>query len=267
MNFKLNAIGSDPELFLVNEEGQGVPSEQFFKGDKNNPEDRGGGFFLLCDNVMVEFNTPPSFTKEEFIANHFKALSMVKNELPDYINIDIVGSKDFRKDQLRSKLARQFGCQPDVDIWTESYNSSPNPKSLMRTASGHLHFSFNNPSIPRTLFLAKLCDYFLGIPSLFMDKDTRRREMYGKAGAVRIKDFGFEYRVLSNFWLESEANMNWVWDQIELMFKFANENPEFDFADSEDVITAINKYDLELASKVMEKYEKYFIKIKENATV
>jgi hypothetical protein len=133
--YKLNAVGSDPELFLVNEEGKGIPSEHYFKGNKDNPVDKGDGFFLLCDNVMVEFNTPPSFTKEEFVSNHIKALSMIKEELPDYIDLDIVGSKHFDKMYLKTKLAKSFGCQPDLNIWEEFPNSSPKPNTTLRTAA------------------------------------------------------------------------------------------------------------------------------------
>jgi hypothetical protein len=100
-----------------------------------------------------------------------------------------------------------------------------------------------------------------------MDKDTERRQMYGKAGANRLKSFGFEYRVLSNFWLNSTDNMEWVWEQIQLIFKFANENPDFKFEDSEEVISAINNYDLELAEKIMKKYENYYVKIKKEEYV
>lgn len=133
--YVLDKVGSDPEIFLINEDNEGVPSEHYFKGDKDAPEDKGGGFFLLCDNVMVEFNTPPVDTKEDFVRNHIIALDMIKAELPDYINLDIVASKRFAKDKLRSKLARTFGCMPDFDVWKEYNNSSPSNRTNLRTAA------------------------------------------------------------------------------------------------------------------------------------
>ena len=34
--------------------------------------------------------------------------------------------------------------------------------------------------------------------------------MYGKAGCIRVKPYGVEYRTLSNAWLNSEELMAWV---------------------------------------------------------
>lgn len=258
-NFKINKIGSDPEIFLVNEQGMGVPSEHYFQGDKDSPEDLGDGFQLLCDNVMVEFNIPPVESKEDFIRVHLKGLSFIKERLPENIDIDIVASKDFEPSMLRSKLARKFGCMPDFDAWTDTPNVSPSSKRSWRSAAGHIHISYENPSIPKSLFLAKLCDYFLGVPSVLLDEDTRRKEMYGKAGAIRLKKFGFEYRVLSNYWLRTEESMSLVYDQIQSVFKFANDNPDFNFEDSNEVIEIINTYNKEKAVEFINKYEDYMV--------
>ena len=127
---------------------------------------------------------------------------------------------------------------------------------------GHIHISYGNNNIVDSLFIAKLFDYFLGLPSLFLDEDTERRQMYGKAGAIRLKEWGFEYRVLSNFWLQSEELTNWVWEQIQLVFKFANDNPDFNFEDAKDVVNAINNYDLKLAKSIMENYKEYYVEFK-----
>ncbi len=64
--------------------------------------------------------------------------------------------------------------------------------------------------------LVKQLDYFLGIPSLLLDKDEERRHLYGKAGAFRPKPYGVEYRVLSNFWLKSPELMRWVYNTTHL---------------------------------------------------
>jgi hypothetical protein len=54
-------------------------------------------------------------------------------------------------------------------------------------------------------------DFYLGLPSLVYDAATRRREMYGKAGAYRPKSYGVEYRTLSNAWLNSAELIRWVY--------------------------------------------------------
>jgi len=53
-------------------------------------------------------------------------------------------------------------------------------------------------------------DFYLGLPSLLFDSETKRRSLYGKAGAHRVKPYGVEYRVLSNKWLASKELMAWA---------------------------------------------------------
>jgi len=60
--------------------------------------------------------------------------------------------------------------------------------------------------------LGQLMDLFVGFRLAEVDKDTRRRELYGKAGAIRFKPYGIEYRTPSNYWIMSEHNIAAVWD-------------------------------------------------------
>ena len=66
---------------------------------------------------------------------------------------------------------------------------------------------------------------------MLLDDGAKRRELYGKAGAYRVKPYGVEYRVLSNFWLKSPALMQWVYDNTILAFKrLLAGNPDFNNA-------------------------------------
>ena len=59
----------------------------------------------------------------------------------------------------------------------------------------------------------KHLDLFLGLRSLEWDKDKTRRQLYGNPGAMRLKPYGVEYRVLSNMWLSKEALVRFVYRQ------------------------------------------------------
>ena len=88
----------------------------------------------------------------------------------------------------------------------------------MRTASGHVHIGWGKEMTDhneQARAAAVQMDFYLGLPSLFYDNDTRRRSMYGKAGCYRLKPYGVEYRTLSNAWLLSRERMAWVFNQVQ----------------------------------------------------
>src|SRR3546814_15106496 len=62
--------------------------------------------------------------------------------------------------------------------------------------------------------LVKQLDWYLGLWSLGKDKDKVRRSLYGKAGACRIKPYGVEYHVLSNFWIKNKKSRLETWNRM-----------------------------------------------------
>lgn len=263
-NKKDVSIGSDPELFLINENGVGIPSEEYFKGSKNEPTDLKNGYMILCDNVMVEYNIPPTKTPEEFYQAHQKMLNYIKENTPEYISIDLSASKTFLPDKLTSEKAKEFGCEADFSAWLREENSKPDPEEGLRSCGGHIHVGYPDSTLEQNEFYIRLLDYFLGVPSVLLDKDTKRRTMYGKAGCCRFKEYGFEYRTLSNFWLQSEELTKWAFNQVLEMIEFANNNLDFSFEDKEDIQNCINNSDTILAEQIIKKYG---IKLPELITV
>ena len=75
---KFKTIGSDPEFCIVKGRTN-IPSFMITDGTKKNPEDFGGGYKILKDNLTVEGNIPPAFNKEEFIEN-MKTLKQIIND-------------------------------------------------------------------------------------------------------------------------------------------------------------------------------------------
>jgi len=247
-------IGSDPELFLINENGVGIPSEEYFKGSKEDPTDLKGGYMILCDNVMVEYNIPAVKTADDFVNAHKKMFNYIEKNTPDYIFIDVSPSKFFIKEKLQGEKAKEFGCEPDFSAWLQEENEKPDPEEGLRSCGGHIHVGYPNPEMDNSEFYIRLMDYFLGVPSVLLDEDTKRRTMYGKAGCCRFKPYGFEYRTLSNFWLTDEKTIKWVFNQVHKMFEFANNNLTFDFPDREEIQECINTSNKQLAEKLINKY-------------
>jgi len=102
----------------------------------------------------------------------------------------------------------------------------------------------------------QLCDAYMGVPSVLVDDDTRRAELYGKAGAFRPTSYGAEYRVLSNWWLKSPNWVRWVYDSGKAAFdKLVSENMG-DWLDAEKdrICTIINTRNQEEARRFINDY-------------
>jgi hypothetical protein len=244
MKFENVMFGADPELFLIDESGKFISAIDRIGGTKEYPrpiDDQGSA--VQEDNVAVEFNIGPAKDKKQFISNLYKPLSYIKKHVAEMgLKMEIVPSAMFDKDQLDHPKAQAFGCDVDYNVWTGKPN--PRPKATgdnvnLRTAGGHVHVSWNDPNMKERKALVKAMDLFLGVPSVLMDSDDRRRILYGKAGAYRPKHYGVEYRVLSNFWIRSPRYMEWVFEQSQAAIEFLRVGNNITKRDREWAIQAI----------------------------
>lgn len=214
-------IGADPEVFLVNKQEQ-FRSALFLPGSKQMPFPVGDGIFIHPDNVAAEFNIPPSASADEFIANIQKGLSRVQEFASERkLFLKIAASASFPHSQLRDPRAKEFGCEPDFNAWDSQNYQNPRPcaaDKTLRSCGGHIHVGCMLPPLD----IVRSMDLFLGCPSIELDKDNTRRNLYGKAGAHRVKPYGVEYRVLSNFWVSSPESIRWAYTQTEKALKFAH---------------------------------------------
>lgn len=212
-------LGSDPEFFLLN---KGKPKAicGLIGHDKWDPyqyPDMPQGFTVQEDNVAVEFGIPPAASAQEFI-QHIKLIK--KKFLQEHPHFTFSGMSCivFPDKELSHPNAKIFGCEPDYNAWTRNVN--PKPKSAnpnLRSAGGHVHVETKLD--PFTVGCAM--DLYLGVPSLLMDlSGDSRRELYGDYGAMRVKPYGMEYRVLSNFWTFKDKYIKWVWDNTKLALEF-----------------------------------------------
>ena len=156
-----------------------------------------GGVEIDCCGVEITPN--PASTPEEFWFN----ISTLKEEVCKTFGVELytIPSYEFPVYELEGvRYSQEFGCSPDLNVYTGMENESPEVQGGFRTFGGHIHVGGDN--LPPDLVAAM--DIYLGLWSVVMDSDTRRRSLYGKAGAYRKKPYGYEYRVLSNFWCDSK---------------------------------------------------------------
>lgn len=82
-------------------------------------------------------------------------------------------------------------CSEDFNAYTEDVNPKPQGATTnLRSAGLHIHVGYNDPDIPSSLQMIKYMDQYLGLPSIVVDQDSRRRSLYGKAGCFRITAYG-----------------------------------------------------------------------------
>ena len=258
--YKNIRFGADPELFLVNSHGRLVSAVGKIGGTKQCPrpiDDLGAA--VQEDNVAVEFNIAPASGVREFIRNLYTPLKYIEKYVKEMeLSPHIVPSAIFPEDQLESTQAQEFGCEPDYNVWTGKVNPRPKAKgslAFLRTCGGHLHVSWDEPTMEQRRDLVKSLDLFLGVPSVLMDSDSRRRVLYGRAGAHRPKRYGVEYRVLSNFWIRSPKAMKWAFEQSTRAVRFLNEGNTVSTKARKNILSAINSNNLRVAGKLTKEFQ------------
>lgn len=219
-------IGADPEVF-VSQGDKIISSIGLIGGTKGKPipVECGG---IQEDNVLAEFNIDPVNTEDEFVHNIQTVMGQMKARVEGY-EFKTITSHTFELPYLQSigSEAFRFGCDKDFDSWECNVNPSVENTSGVRSAGGHIHVGYPKSSDRRMPFrVTCMMDIFLAIPGILItsemgksSQEKDRRKLYGKAGSCRIKPYGVEHRTLSNFWLESEDLMRWVFQNTLLAYE------------------------------------------------
>lgn len=215
-------VGADPELFLRRGETV-VSGHSVIPGSKETPWPVNKGA-VQVDGMALEFNIEPANTQTEFRMNINTVMAELRKMVPRDLEFHIEPAVMFDRrymDEEVPDFAKELGCMPDFNAYTMEENPRPDANTLLRTAAGHVHIGWCEGVDPYDPGHMRMCsafvkqlDYYLGLPSLLVDPDTTRRSLYGKPGSFRPKSYGVEYRVLSNFWIKSDAAIDWVYDAV-----------------------------------------------------
>lgn len=217
-------LGTDAEYFVAGSDGI-VSAIDKIGGSKESPLIVPYGN-LQEDNVLAEFAIDPVSNRTDWVNNIRMVISNLRGHMGRHkLNLVCRSSHHYDKSKLLSfgPMAMELGCQPDFNVYTQQENEKPNALTTLRTAAAHIHFSYSAPTQDKTSNIIKALDYCLGVWSVLEDEDKDRRQLYGKAGSCRIKDYGGEYRTLGNFWLRNQEYMEYVYDTTCLCVKYADE--------------------------------------------
>lgn len=253
-------LGSDPEFFYLNK-GRVVPSK-FVVGNAK---------YVSEDGFQAELHPATNTCRQVAGNNIYLALAEAKKlavngaEVALSVGVDV----DTETFKLLPPNERRFGCSPTVNLY-ENKKRITGVREKFRSGAGHIHLG---SSRLKSLYesnpvkVIALLDIVCGALCVLIDRDPAnitRRKHYGRAGEHRVKSYGLEYRVPSNFWLRSYT----LWSMVSGLARNALAYAEDELGDElmrkinlQDVRKAINNNDKELAMKIAKQYAEF---IKEN---
>lgn len=204
-------IGADPEIF-VRKNGVPVSAHGLVSGTKKEPLKTSLGA-VQVDGMALEFNIDPTPLEdfEGFNLKIVRTIADLRELVPDY-NFNISPVQEFSPEYMEKQPeeAKELGCDPDFNAYTKAANPRPDGDRPFRTGAGHVHIGWgadipvdNEEHIGICADFIKMCDATIGMFMTCIDRDPRRRDLYGKAGAFRPKPYGVEYRTPSNVWIKN----------------------------------------------------------------
>lgn len=265
-------IGADVEMFVQNlETGEVETAEYFIEGTKDEPyqfDPENKWFGTSKDNILAEVTIPPTNDPIQWVEYLNKARAFVESRLPKGYCTVAFPAFSINEKFLQTEQALVFGCEPDYNVYTGLRNGRPEATDPnLRSAALHVHFGYKDPVAynhadfkdGRNIWvmdeqraeIIKACDLFLGIPSLLIEPENKRRELYGKAGCFRPKPYGVEYRTLGNYYLQNNALTKWVHTSAMAAIDWLNAGNRVEANLSRVLESTINEADTEMAQYII----------------
>jgi hypothetical protein len=267
-------LGCDPEFFLTSKDGAVIGSEKVLPKDGLKAEGTYGK--IIIDGVQAEINPLPSTCRQSLAY----AIGYCFGQLNRSLEAQGLGQISVKTDPLvdvsqtemdsLSERSKIFGCDPSMNVHEKGQSKiEADPKKyLKRSAGGHIHLGFIkgaaecykdvSTSLKNIDVMVPMLDIIVGNTCVLLDRDPNnieRRKNYGKVGEFRLKEYGLEYRTLSNFWLRSYTTMSFVMGLARMAVHFVEQSsPTCDYVaaifgavDMKDIIKAIQENDFDLA--------------------
>jgi hypothetical protein len=271
----MKTFGSDPE-FILEKDGRCRSAIGIVQGSIENRIDL-HGFEFYYDNVLAECAIKYGRTQNEVIEN-FRLCFQIYSDMVKPYKLLPQASEIFPDEELAHKDSRRVGCAKEFCAYEMKQKESPLDEisgGNLRSCGGHIHLGADilAGDGPEPILAIYMMDLFLGVPSLWLDKDKtspRRREIYGKAGRYRPKPYGIEYRSLGNFWLQSPDCVRLIYDISMFCISFIEKGSawdlwEFDierFLETDDMASAWKclAYDANLLREGINQSNKQMVK-------
>lgn len=245
-------FGSDPEFFFTKDD-KVIPSNLVIP---NNPYDKS----VIVDGFQGELNPLSSSCRQVAALYIGRALTLASNYAKKInaelsLNVGHIISDDVWKKTPMS--LKRFGCNPTQSVYKDSFKRVTGLREKFRAAGGHIHLGISSHLTKgdNLIKLVKLMDILGGNTAVLIDRDkdnATRRKNYGRAGEHRIKKYGIEYRVYSNFWLKHYTLWSFAAAQLKVAVALTGSKLGDELIESiniTDIKDAINNNDYSLALK------------------
>jgi hypothetical protein len=251
-------IGTDPEIFAVDEKGELIPAFEFLGPKKNNTR--------YWDGYQAEFTVQAGECMAHFVDRiQYQLRDMLKDlrKLNPKASLSMKNTFDISPERLKTDKPEyvNFGCHPSFNVYDEEKIAVEGKDVPFRSAGGHLHFSLSAKGKERIPKIVKELDRVLGVISVSLFQyydDPRRRMFYGKAGEYRTPPHGLEYRVLSNAWLCHPVMAHFTFELArKVIGSVVNGNqsvPNWDITE-EEARLCINTCDVGMAQALLKRNE------------
>lgn len=207
------SIGADPEFFIVSDKGV-LPASLFTTGTKEKTETLVPGLEIHQDNITLEMNFEPQSTRQSWIDVIEYSMSELHKRIHPH-KLVACPSLMFTQDDLMmfGPTALEFRCDPEENVWGDPRYKRPN--KLLRSAGGHVHLGWSDPSRDEQTNVSLWLDLLIGLPCVLIEDHVparARRANYGKPGSLRLKPYGLEYRTPGNEWLRGRTSIGMMYD-------------------------------------------------------
>jgi hypothetical protein len=257
--------GSDPEVFVVDGNGDVIPSWKFLppKGEAKpvTEVEIDFGVSAFTDGFQAECVGSGGRTCLQLIVYEIRlGLQNILNKARHHNltarftqeNTPIVKQEYLENESMENIM---LGCSPSHNVYGLMGDFPGNPRKLKyRFAGGHIHISnFCHPD--RVERYVKALDKIVGIyfvaAAAGIDNPIRRK-YYGQAGEYRKPKWGLEYRALSNAWLihPAVAHLAFILSRGVINLVDADLDKLIPFGD-ELTIETINNCDVDFARKIV----------------
>ena len=224
-------IGSDPEIFIINKKNEIASGIGIFGGTKEEPINIGNGCSVQEDNILVEFNIPPTNRYEEFVNSINYAKDYIETILiPLDLRLHFSSSERINPSILKDDKAKVFGCAPSYNAINQNMSIAnfeflTESEQLVRSSGFHIHIGYEEPNEEYSERLVMCFELFVTLSLLNKDVDLHNRRMlYGLIGDCRMKEYGVECRSLGGYFLKDEETIRMVWEGTLEAIKFAEES-------------------------------------------